>query len=178
MGSQHSSNRYVSSHGVYSNCNSKIRLLAGSEVDILADGRLDYDDEILAMLDVVVASPHVALRQDPETATARLCAAARHPLVHIVGHPTGRLIPDRKGLEPDIERLVEAAIEGGTALEINANPWRLDLRDTHARVAIEAGCRLAIDTDAHRGEHLDFIRYGVLTARRAGARVGATGRRF
>lgn len=149
-----------------------ITLLAGSEVDILADGRLDYDDEILALLDVVVASPHVALRQDPETATSRLCAAARHPLVHIVGHPTGRLIPSRKGLEPDMERLVEAAIEGGTALEINSNPHRLDLRDVHARMAIEAGCRLAIDTDAHRAEHLAFLRYGVLTARRAGARIG------
>jgi DNA polymerase (family 10) len=148
-----------------------ITLLAGSEVDILADGRLDYDDEILALLDVVVASPHVALRQDPETATKRLCAAARHPLVSIVGHPTGRLIPDRKGLEPDLDALIEAAIENGTALEINANPYRLDLRDIHARLAIESGCRLAINTDAHRAEHLSFLRYGVLTARRAGATV-------
>jgi DNA polymerase (family 10) len=113
----------------------------------------------------------VALRQDPETATKRLCAAARHPLVSIVGHPTGRLIPDRKGLEPDIEALVAAAVENETALEINANPHRLDLRDIHARVAIEAGCRLAIDTDAHRADHLAFLRYGVLTARRAGATV-------
>lgn len=146
-----------------------IRLLAGSEVDILADGRLDYDDEILAMLDIVVASPHVALRQDRDLATKRMCAAARHPLVTIVGHPTGRLIPDRKGLDLDIEALVEAALEGRTALEINANPYRLDLRDSHVRVAVDAGCRIAIDTDAHRAEHLDFLHYGVLTARRGRA---------
>jgi len=120
---------------------------------------------------VVVASPHVALRQDPETATKRLCAAARHPLVSIVGHPTGRLIPDRKGLEPDIHALVAAALEHDVALEVNAHPMRLDLRDIHARVAIEAGCRLAIDTDAHRAEHLGHLRYGVLTARRAGATI-------
>ena len=148
-----------------------ITLLAGSEVDILADGRLDYDDEVLAMLDLVVASPHVALRQDPEAATRRMCAAARHPLVTVVGHPTGRLIPDRPGLELDIHALVEAAIEGGTALEINSNPHRLDLRDLHVRVAAEAGCPVAINTDAHRAEHLDFLRYGVLTGRRGGLTI-------
>ena len=143
-----------------------ITLLAGSEVDILADGRLDYDDEILALLDLVVASPHVALRQDPDTATKRLCAAARHPLVTIIGHPTGRLIPDRPGLDLDIHALVEAALEGGTALEINSNPYRLDLRDVHVRVAVEAGCPISINTDAHRAEHLDFLHYGVITGRR------------
>lgn len=143
-----------------------IRLLAGSEVDIHADGSLDYDDDVLAMLDVVVASPHASLRQDPETATARLCAAARHPLVSIIGHPTGRLIGTRKGLEPDIEAVIAAAIEGGTALEINSNPLRLDLRDIHVRAAVDAGCLISINTDAHRAEHLEFIRYGVLTGRR------------
>ncbi len=148
-----------------------IRLLAGSEVDIHADGSLDYDDDVLAMLDVVVASPHASLRQDPETATARLCAAARHPLVSIIGHPTGRLIGTRKGLEPDIEAVISAAIEGGTALEINANPYRLDLRDIHVRAAVDAGCLIAINTDAHRAEHLEFIRYGVLTGRRGRLRV-------
>jgi DNA polymerase (family 10) len=91
--------------------------------------------------------------------------------VTIVGHPTGRLIPDRPGLDLDIHALVEAALEGGTALEVNANPYRLDLRDTHVRVAVEAGCPIAINTDAHRGEHLDFIRYGVITARRGGLRT-------
>jgi DNA polymerase (family 10) len=148
-----------------------IRLLAGSEVDIHADGSLDYDDDVLAMLDVVVASPHASLRQDPDAATARLCAAARHPLVSIIGHPTGRLIGTRKGLEPDMEALISAAIEGGTALEINANPYRLDLRDIHVRAAVDAGCLISINTDAHRAEHLEFIRYGVLTGRRGRLRV-------
>ncbi len=143
-----------------------IRLLAGSEVDIHADGSLDYEDDILAMLDVVVASPHASLRQEPAVATARLCAAARHPLVSIIGHPTGRIIGSRKGLEPDIEAVIAAAIEGGTALEINSNPLRLDLRDIHVRAAVEAGCLISINTDAHRAEHLEFIRYGVLTGRR------------
>jgi DNA polymerase (family X) len=148
-----------------------IRLLAGSEVDIHADGSLDYEDDVLALLDVVVASPHASLRQDPDTATARLCAAARHPLVSIIGHPTGRLIGTRKGLEPDIEQLITAAIEGGTALEINANPYRLDLRDIHVRAAVDAGCLISINTDAHRAEHLEFIRYGVMTGRRGRLRI-------
>ncbi|MCH2133235.1 MAG: DNA polymerase/3'-5' exonuclease PolX [Phycisphaerales bacterium] len=143
-----------------------IRVLAGSEVDILSDGRLDYDDELLAMLDIVVASPHVALRQSSDKATARLLAAIRHPLVHIIGHPTGRIINRREGLSPDMAALVEAASECDTALEINANPLRLDLRDTHVRLAVEAGCPVAINTDAHRPEDFDLLRYGVLTGRR------------
>ena len=150
-----------------------IRLLAGSEVDIHADGSLDYEDDVLASLDVVVASPHASLRQEPAVATARLCAAARHPLVSIIGHPTGRIIGSRKGLEPDIEAVIAAAIEGGTALEINSNPLRLDLRDIHVRAAVDAGCLISINTDAHRGEHLEFIRYGVLTGRRG--RLGVEG---
>ena len=143
-----------------------IRVLAGSEVDILSDGSLDYDDELLAKLDLVVASPHVALRQDSAKATKRLLKAIRHPLVHIIGHPTGRIINRREGLSPDMAVLVEAARECDTALEINANPLRLDLRDTHVRLAVDAGCLVAIDTDAHRAEDFDLLRYGVLTARR------------
>ncbi|MEE2908196.1 MAG: DNA polymerase/3'-5' exonuclease PolX [Planctomycetota bacterium] len=143
-----------------------IRVLAGSEVDILADGRLDYDDELLAKLDIVVASPHVALRQSPEKATARLLTAIQHPLVHIIGHPTGRIINKREGLSPDMPALVEAALECQTALEINANPLRLDLRDTHVRLAVEAGCLVAINTDAHHPSDFNLLRYGVLTARR------------
>lgn len=145
-----------------------IKLLAGSEVDILSDGRLDYDDDLLAELDVVVASPHAALRQDPEAATERLLAAIRHPLVHIIGHPTGRIINRREGLSPHMAALFEAAVEHDTVLELNANWHRLDLRDTHLRGALAAGCKIAIDTDAHHDDHLDFIVYGVLTARRAG----------
>ncbi|MEM8930234.1 MAG: PHP domain-containing protein, partial [Acidobacteriota bacterium] len=145
-----------------------ITILAGSEVDILTDGRLDYPDDLLAALDIVVASPHAALRQDPETATERLLTAIRHPLVHIIGHPTGRIVNRREGLSPDIGRLVDAAVEHDVALELNANWHRLDLRDTHLRAALDAGCKIAIDTDAHDTSHFDFLLYGVLTARRAG----------
>ncbi|MEL7062030.1 MAG: DNA polymerase/3'-5' exonuclease PolX, partial [Acidobacteriota bacterium] len=145
-----------------------ITILAGSEVDILADGSLDYDDELLARLDVVVASPHVALRQDPDAATERLLRAVRHPLVHILGHPTGRIVQRREGLAPDLDALVAAAAEHDVALELNANWNRLDLRDTHLRLALDAGCKIAIDTDAHDVPHFDFLIYGILTARRAG----------
>ncbi len=143
-----------------------ITILAGAEVDILADGHLDYDDEVLAKLDIVVASPHVALKQEPKKATERLLKAIRHPLVHILGHPTGRLINAREGLVPDMPRLIEAAVKHDTALEVNANDHRLDLRDSHVRMAVEAGARIAINTDAHSAEHFDLLRYGILTARR------------
>lgn len=145
-----------------------VHLLAGSEVDILADGRLDYDDRTLGELDVVVASPHAALRQSPDTATARLLRAVRHPRVHILGHPTGRLIGRRRGLEPDIHAIAAAAAAAGTALEVNANSLRLDLRDAHVRIALDAGALLAINTDAHATEQFDQLRYGVLTGRRGG----------
>ncbi|WP_428387640.1 DNA polymerase/3'-5' exonuclease PolX [Mucisphaera sp.] len=147
----------------------KITLLAGSEVDILADGSLDYPDDLLAELDIVVASPHAALSQDPDTATARLIAAIEHPHVHIIGHPTGRLINRREGLSPDITAIIDAAEAHGVALEINANHYRLDLRDTHATLAIEAGVPLAINTDAHSQQDFNQLQYGILTARRAGA---------
>ncbi|MHC4997349.1 MAG: PHP domain-containing protein, partial [Planctomycetota bacterium] len=146
-----------------------ITLLAGSEVDILSDGELDYDDELLARLDLVVASPHAALTQDSAKATRRLIQAIESPYVHIIGHPTGRLINRREGLSPDMTAIIEAAAATGTALEINANDWRLDLRDTHAHAAIEAGVLLAINTDAHSPDHLDHLPYGVLTAQRAWA---------
>ena len=146
-----------------------ITVLAGSEVDILADGTLDYPDELLAELDVVVASPHAALSQDPKKATARLLKAIENPYVTIMGHPTGRLVLKREGLSPDIDALVKAAAQRGVAMEINANHWRLDLRDTHARAALAAGCKLAINTDAHGQGDLGQLPYGVLTARRAGA---------
>ncbi|MCC7144834.1 MAG: PHP domain-containing protein [Phycisphaeraceae bacterium] len=147
-----------------------ITILAGAEVDILADGRLDYPDSVLKELDIVVASPHAALTQDPKKATARLRKAIDNRYVTILGHPTGRLILRRPGLAPDIEELAQAAAQRGIALEINANSYRLDLRDTHARVALEAGCKLAINTDAHGPADLDQLPYGILTARRAGAR--------
>lgn len=143
-----------------------ITILAGSEVDILADGHLDYDDELLAELDIVVASPHTATTQDPETATARLLKAVRHPLVHILGHPTARLINRRPGMSPDIAEIAAAAREHGVALEINAHWMRLDLRDVHVRAAVDAGCLIAINCDVHAEEDFDNLRYGVLTGRR------------
>ena len=146
-----------------------ITILAGSEVDILADGRLDYDDETLARLDLVVASPHTALRQSPEDATARLLKAIAHPAVRILGHPTGRIVLGREGLSPDVRALVEAARTHDVALEINAHPARLDLRDTHVRAAIDGGALLSINCDTHAREDLANARYGVLTARRGWA---------
>jgi len=143
-----------------------ITILAGSEVDILGDGSLDYSDKLLAKLDIVVASPHVALSQTPEAATARLLAAIRHPMVHILGHPTGRLINRRAGLSPDIPKLAAAAKEHGVAMEINAHWMRLDLRDTHVRAAVNAGSLIAIDCDTHAQNDYDNLRYGIMTARR------------
>ncbi|NUQ68032.1 MAG: DNA polymerase/3'-5' exonuclease PolX [Phycisphaerales bacterium] len=143
-----------------------ITILAGSEVDILADGRLDYDDEVLAGLDVVVASPHAALSQDSAAATSRLIKAISNPSVHILGHPTGRLLNKRKGLEPDMKALIEAAVAHDVALEINAHWMRLDLRDVHVRLAVEAGCKIAINCDTHEPRDMDNLRFGVMTGRR------------
>ncbi|MGE3109511.1 MAG: PHP domain-containing protein [Phycisphaerales bacterium] len=143
-----------------------ITLLAGSEVDILADGSLDYDDDLLAMLDIVVASPHTALSQDPATATKRLLKAVTHPLVRILGHPTGRLINKRPGLSPSMAEIYAAANQNRVALEINAHWMRLDLRDSHVKGAIDAGCLIAIDCDVHEPADFDNLRFGVTTARR------------
>lgn len=156
-------------HAVARELAGTITILMGSEVDILSDGSLDYPDEILAQLDWVVASPHAALTQEPAVATARLIAAAQNKFVHVIGHPTGRKVGRRAGLEPDMVALAKACAACGTALEINCNPIRLDLRDTHARIALEQGCKLAVNTDAHHPQDLALLRYGILTARRAGA---------
>lgn len=140
----------------------------GAEVDILADGSLDYEDEVLKKLDWVVASPHAALTQDSAAATRRLVRAASHPLVDVVGHPTGRLVPDRKGLEPDMTEVIKAARRSGAALELNANWHRLDLCDRHLQLAATAGVLVCINTDAHSVEDFDMMRFGVRYARRAG----------
>ena len=149
-----------------------ITILAGSEVDILADGSLDYPDEVLQQLDWVVASPHSALSQESEAATARLIRAAANPLVDVIGHPTGRLVSGRRGLEPDMKAVIMAAARSGVALEINSHDLRLDLRDIHARMAVEAAVPLCINTDAHQREDMDKMIYGILTARRAWAQPG------
>lgn len=147
----------------------RIRVLQGAEVEIRADGKLDYPDDVLAWLDVVVASLHTSLRQPRERVTARLLAAIRNPHVDVIGHPTGRLIPEREGADLDMEAVLSAAAETGVALEINANPARLDLEDALVRRALELGCLLSINTDAHAPGHFDFAEYGVATARRGWA---------
>ena len=144
-----------------------IKLLAGSEVDIRADGTLDYPDDALAQLDWVVASVHSAMGQDAETMTARVIRAMHSPHVTAIGHLTTRMIGERKPIEADFEAIFEAAVETGTALEINSSPRRLDLKDTHAHRARELGVPLVIDSDAHDAESLDNQRWGVAVARRA-----------
>lgn len=142
------------------------QILAGAEVDILPDGTLDYDDELLRRLDIVVASVHSAMNQDRETMTERIIKAMRHPCVDIVAHPTGRVLGRREAYDVDVERLIVAAAETGTCLEINASPERLDLSDVYARAAKDAGVWLAINTDAHDVESLQQMALGVVTARR------------
>jgi DNA polymerase (family 10) len=144
-------------------------LLAGCEVDIMGDGALYLPDDLLAELDWVVASLHIAQRQDPDRMTKRLLAAAEHPCVDVIGHPSGRMIGKREGYAFDVEAVVEACAAHGTFLEINAQPHRLDLRPAHARLALAAGVRLVISTDAHRMAALDYQELGVFMARRAGA---------
>ncbi len=143
-----------------------ITILAGSEVDILPDGRLDYEDKILKQLDIVVASPHASLSQTPEVATKRLLAAIANPYVHILGHPTGRLINRRPGLDPDIAALIAAAKKHNVALELNSHWMRLDLRDIHLRAAVAANCLISINCDTHHPDDIANIPYGISTARR------------
>jgi len=150
-----------------------IHVLAGSEVDILADGHLDYPDEVLAKLDWVVASPHTALKQTPEAATQRLLAAIANPYVRVIGHPSGRILGGRPGLEPDWRTLFAAAAQAQVAFEINSNPMRLDLRDQLVQAALEAGCLLSINTDAHSLQNFNLLRYGITTARRGGLTTDA-----
>jgi len=144
-----------------------ILVLHASEVEIKADGKLDYPDEFLASLDLVVASLHTSLRQPREKVTQRVINAIRNPHVDIIGHPTGRLIPDREGADLDMDAILNAAAESGVAMEINAHPSRLDLNDIHARRAKELGIPISLNTDAHSEEDLDMLFYGVATARRA-----------
>lgn len=145
-----------------------IKILHGLEVDILAEGDLDLDDESLALLDWVVVSIHSRFEQAPAVATARALKAVSHPAVHAFGHPTGRLIGARSPSPFDLERVAEAAAARGVALEINSAPDRLDLSDVNARLARTKGCRFVIDTDAHSVGQLDLMKFGIFQARRAG----------
>ncbi len=150
----------------YAAAGSDFRLLLGTEVEILADGSLGLADEVLAGLDVVVASIHIGLRQEREAITERCLKAVRNPHVDILGHPTGRLIGRREPSDIDLERVLQACAETGTIAEINANPARLDLSGTYARRAVELGCTLVINCDAHSTDQIDLLPYGVHTARR------------
>lgn len=145
----------------------EILILHGSEVEIKADGSLDYPDNFLASLDLVVASLHSSLRQPREKVTQRLLNAIRNPHVDIIGHPTGREIPDREGADLDMEVIMQAAAESGVALEINAHPSRLDLDDAFARRAKDLGVLISVNTDAHSDDGFDVLPYGVAIARRA-----------
>jgi len=147
-----------------------IDVLAGVEANVDADGDLDVADGLLADLDLVVASPHSGLGGSDD-ATDRLVRAVEHPAVDVLGHPTGRLLTARSGLSVDPERLGAAAAENGVALEVNANPARLDLGGGAVKAAIEAGATIVVDTDAHRPAEFDNLRYGVHTARRGWAEV-------
>ncbi|MGI8713266.1 MAG: DNA polymerase/3'-5' exonuclease PolX [Solirubrobacteraceae bacterium] len=144
-----------------------MRLLAGSEVNVLPDGRLDYADELLAQLDWVVASVHSSFQMDSATMTKRIMRAISNPLVDVIGHLSGRKIERRPPYAVDFPAIVEAALAGGTMLEINASPDRRDLNDVHARAAARAGVPIVIDCDAHRIGGFEVARYGVATARRA-----------
>lgn len=146
---------------------SDFRLLRGTEVEILADGSLGLPDEVLAELDVVVASIHSGLRQERDTITERCLKAVRNPHVDILGHPTGRLIGSRAPSAIDMEAVLQECLATGTVPEINAHPSRLDMSDVYTRRAIELGCKIAINGDAHELTGMEVMPYGVATARRA-----------
>ncbi|ABZ84365.1 DNA polymerase x family protein, putative [Heliomicrobium modesticaldum Ice1] len=149
-----------------------ITLFSGIEMDILGDGRLDYADDILREMDVVIASVHTGLRQERHKVHTRLEAALKNPHVDIIGHPTGRLIGTREPYDVDIDWLLDLAAKTGTILEINASPDRLDLSAPHARLAKERGVMIVINTDAHDRARLSEMAYGVANARRAGLEKG------
>jgi DNA polymerase (family 10) len=144
-----------------------ITLLAGSEVNIHPDGSLDYEDDLLAELDWIMASLHSAFRTPEKEQTKRMISAMEHPLVDAIGHPTGRLIERREPYPLDIDAVAEAAARTGTFLEINGNPDRRDLNEINARRAVDLGAMLVIDSDGHGVETLRNVGYGVATARRA-----------
>jgi len=152
---------------------SKLLLLHGTEMEIKADASLDFPDDILEWLDIVLASLHVSMRQERKKVTKRMLTAINNPNVDIIAHPTNRLLPDREGADLDMEAIFQAASDMGTAMEINSNPKRLDLEDIYAKRALELGIPIVINTDAHHPNHMDFIQYGVATGKRAWATPNA-----
>jgi len=150
-----------------SDANDKIRIFAGIEVDILADGTLDLSDSVLEQMDVVIASVHSHFNQSPEEMTDRLLKAIQNPNVSLVGHPTGRMLLRRDAYSFDIDAVLREAAQKKVAMELNAYPDRLDLCDRHLRLAKQHGVKIVINTDSHHTSHMDKIRFGVLQARRA-----------
>ncbi len=146
---------------------SGITIFAGIEVDILADGDLDLSDEVLAQMDIVIASVHSVFNQEPAKMTERLLKAIENPNTSIVGHPTGRIQLRRDGYQFDMHAVLTAAAKNKVAMELNAYPDRLDLNDVHLRQAKQHGVKIVINTDAHHTSHMEKIRFGVLQARRA-----------
>lgn len=144
-------------------------ILRGAKVDIRADGTLDYRDEVLAELEVVVAGVHSALGQNKEQMTRRIIQALQNPYVTLFSHPTGRILLRRPEYDVDLDAVIETAKKSRVALEINGQPERMDLDDRNARKAIEAGVRLVCNTDAHSARQLENMRYAVATARRGWA---------
>jgi DNA polymerase (family 10) len=149
-----------------------IRVLAGIEVDILADGALDLEDSTLAEMDIVIASVHSHFNQTTEEMTARVLRALKNPHVRILGHPTGRKILSREPYALNLEQVLQAAAALGVAVEHNASPARADLSDLHLRRAREIGCKIVVNTDAHATEELDQMRYGITQLRRAWLTAG------
>lgn len=150
----------------------EIRILRSMEIDILGDGSLDLEDEMLAQLDLVLVSLHSRLDLPEAQQTERVLRALEHPEVDVFCHPTARLINRRRPVEMDVDAVLRRAAELGVAVELNANPHRLDLKDTHLELAKELGCKVVISTDSHRTRELDLMRYGVEQARRAGLEAG------
>jgi putative hydrolase len=145
-----------------------LTLLQGIEVDILEDGALDLPDAVLELLDVVIASPHVKLRQEPAAMTARMMRAVSHPHVDVIGHPTGRRPGSREGATYDFEAVFKEAASHGVALEIDCDPARMDLSPEMARLAMECGCNFTLDADAHAPAELAYVPMAAWMARRAG----------
>jgi DNA polymerase (family 10) len=143
-----------------------LKILKGAEVDILADGVLDIEDDVLAQLDIVTVSVHSRMKDTKEVMTARVCEAIKNKHVHILGHPTGRLLLKRSEFEIDLEQVFAVAKKHNVAMELNAHPWRLDLDAGNLRAAKREGLKITINTDAHKIPELHYMKYGIYQARR------------
>jgi len=152
----------------FAEAGSEFRLLSGAEVDILREGELDFPDDLLVELDVVIASIHSGFSQTQAEATARLIAAAKNPYVHILGHLTGRLLLEREGYGVDHRAVIDACAETGTWIELNASPYRLDMDWRHWNYARSKGVKCVLNCDAHKFDDAGYLRLGAAVARKAG----------